>query len=152
MINGCTDVKVGESQHPHYLHQALSQSNKRIIYRKCLFLVPFLPLPQPATPNISLCRHSGGASDVIWKKECFLLSLLCSVGRIWGFAFVFWENDDEKTILKLYSIPVIHFHVFSLMNVLYMPSKSYWNWCWLPIKIHAFREKGPLKRNILLYM
>ena len=88
MINGRTDVKVGKSQHPHYVHQALSQSNKHIIFRGCLFLVPFLPLPQPASLNIPLCRHPRGASDVM-LKECFLLSLLCSVGRISGFLFVF---------------------------------------------------------------
>ena len=153
MINGRTDVKVGKSQHPHYVHQALSQSNKHIIFsfqHQCLFLVPFLPLPQPASLNIPLCGHPRGASDVMWKEH-FLLSLLCSAGRIWGLLFVFWEKEDEKTILKLYSIPVIHFYVFSLINVLYVPSKSYWNWRLLPIKC-VFRGKGSLGRNILIYM
>ena len=89
MINGCTDVKAGQSQQlPHYVYQALSQSNKHIIFRGCLFLVPFLPLPQPASLNIPLCRRPRGVSDVM-LKEHFLLSLLCSVGRIWGFLFVF---------------------------------------------------------------
>lgn len=33
MVNGSTNVKQGEDQHPHYLHQPLNQPNKHIISR-----------------------------------------------------------------------------------------------------------------------